>query len=150
MLTSVALTTYRKHNPLAIKLLTYIILCSSCITLLATGAQLYIDYKYEREAINKSIKQIEASSLASLENSLWEISPEQIQLQLEGIKKLRDVEYVSLDTPFNEHYYSGSPSESSVLQKHYPLIHKEGDKQYALGTLNIVISLSNLYQRLWD
>ncbi|NQZ32341.1 MAG: histidine kinase [Oceanospirillaceae bacterium] len=141
---------YKNENPLALKILTSIILCSSIITLLATGSQLYFDYKYERSAIDQQIKQIESSSLASLENSLWEISPEQIQLQLDGIKKLRDVEFVLLTTPFNERYSSGELSNASVLKKNYKLTHSDIDKEYLLGTLQLVITLDNLHHRLWD
>jgi len=150
MLIAKGLKTYKNNNPLAIKLLTYIILCSSFITLLSTGSQLYIDYTFERQAINDGIKQIESSSLATLENSLWEISPEQIQLQLDGLNKLRDIEYISLHTPFNEHYTSGALPDTSVLEKKYQLKHIEEGKTYQLGTLTVIISLNNLYQRLWD
>ena len=73
MSVSSRLADYRKHNPLAIKLLAAIILCSSVITVLATSAQLYSDYRYERSAIDQRIQQIESTSLASIENSLWEI-----------------------------------------------------------------------------
>ena len=101
MSVSSRLANYRKHNPLAIKLLAAIILCSSVITVLATSAQLYSDYRYERSAIDQRIQQIESTSLASIENSLWEISPAQIQLQLEGLNQISDVQYITLDTPFN-------------------------------------------------
>ena len=141
---------YKTENPLALKILTSIILCSSLITLLATGSQLYFDYTYERSAIDEQIKQIESSSLASLENSLWEISPEQIQLQLDGIKKLRDVEFVLLTTPFHERYSSGERSNASVLEKEYKLTYSDIDKEYLLGTLQLVITLDNLHHRLWD
>ncbi|MEH6443867.1 MAG: ATP-binding protein [Oceanospirillaceae bacterium] len=140
---------YKKQNPLAIKLLASIILCSSIVTLLATGSQLYFDYQYERKAIDEEVSQIESSSLASLENSLWEISPEQIQLQLEGMSKLRDIEFLSIDTPFKEHYSSGRLTSKSVIEKSYQLTHTQEDKNYHLGTLRIVISLENLHDRLW-
>lgn len=141
---------YKRNNPLALKILAAIILCSSVITLLATLTQLYFDYQYERTAINQEILQIESSSLASIENSLWEINPEQIQLQLDGIQKLRDVEFVSLSTPFNERYASGSRLSTAVLEKQYKLTHLSDDKEYFLGTLQIVVSLENLHLRLID
>jgi signal transduction histidine kinase len=150
MLIGNGLKSYKNNNPLAIKLLTYIVLCSSFITLLATGSQLYIDYTFEIKAIDDGIKQIENSSLATLENSLWEISPEQIQLQLDGLNKLRDIEYITLHTPFNEHYASGTLPNTSVLEKQYQLKHIEDGKAYQLGTLRVIISLDKLYQRLWD
>jgi len=150
MSASKRLANYRKHNPLAIKLLAAIILCSSVITVLATSGQLYFDYRYERSAIEQRIQQIESTSLASIENSLWEISPAQIQLQLDGLKQISDVQHITLDTPFNEHYSSGIAADSASLLKEYQLTHLENGKVYPLGKLRIVISLDNLYQRLWD
>jgi signal transduction histidine kinase len=143
-------SSYKKSNPLALKVLTSIIICSSLITLVATLSQLYFDYQFEKRDINAQIRQIESSSLASLENSLWEISPDQIQLQLDGIAKLRDIEHVSLITPYNEKYQSGIFRSQSIQKKEYQLKHLEADKEYALGTLHIVISLENLQQRLMD
>jgi len=143
-------TRYKKTNPLALTVLTAILVCSSLITLVATLSQLYFDYQFEKNDINAQIRQIESSSLASLENSLWDISPEQIQLQLDGIAKLRDIEHVSLNTPFNEQYQSGLRRSELVREKEYQLHHTDADKEYLLGTLRIVISLENLQQRLMD
>lgn len=142
--------TYRHQNPLAIKLLAAIVLCSSLITLVSTLAQLYSDYRYDRNAIEDQIAQIESTTLPSLANSLWEISPRQIQLQLEGILQLPDVEYVILETPFNERYSSGELPQGSVIKKDYPLFHTSDDTQFELGGLQLVISLDNIYSRLWD
>lgn len=141
---------FYQNNPLAIKLLASIILCSSLITLIATIGQLYLDYRYERTAINERIQQIESTSLPSLANSLWEISPKQVQLQLEGINQIPDVEFITLDTPYNEHYKSGKRPLSSILEKQYNITHTEDGKEYPLGVLKLIISLDHLYQRLWD
>ncbi len=150
MLNSGFFRRYAQQNPLAVKLLAAIIFCSSIITLLAASSQLYLDYQYERNAIDRGLKQIESSSLASIENSLWEINTEQIQLQLDGLNKLKDIEYLSIKAPFNEQYNSGEQTATSVLIKEYTLTHTENAKKYPLGTLRIVISLDDLYQRMWD
>ncbi|MDO6565152.1 histidine kinase, partial [Amphritea sp. 1_MG-2023] len=54
------------QKPLGVRLLTAILLYSSVITLVATGTQLWLDYRYERSAIEERLQQIEASSLNSL------------------------------------------------------------------------------------
>ena len=88
------LNQFRYQKPLGIRLLAAILLCSSAITLIATGTQLWLDYRYELSAIDERLQQIEASSLKSLSNSLWEISPDQIQVQLDGLHQLPDVRYL--------------------------------------------------------
>lgn len=146
-----SINNYRLQNPLGVKLLTAILICSSAITLLATVTQLYLDYKNELSTIEERIQQIEASSLDSLSSSLWEINPEQIQIQLDGLKQLPDVEFLELTTPFGEHFTSGSPPPGKrLVQRQYPLIHEEEARTYKLGNLELTISLEQVYQRLED
>ncbi|MCV6590016.1 MAG: ATP-binding protein [Marinobacterium sp.] len=144
------LIQYHRHKPLGIRLLAAILLCSSLMTLLATGTQLYLDYRYERSAIDERIRQIEASSLASLSNSLWEISPEQIQVQLNGLLQLPDVHYLEITTPFGELFAAGTePGQGKTLSRHYQLEHRSREgRLFQLGTLKLVISLEGIYQRL--
>ncbi len=146
------LIQYQRYKPLGLRLLAAILLCSSLMTLIATGIQLYLDYQYERSAINERINQIEASSLASLSNSLWEISPEQIQVQLNGLHQLPDVEYLEITTPFGELFAAGvPPAPGKALTRHYPLEHHTPEGQlFSLGTLKLMISLEGIYQRLAD
>jgi len=146
------LIQYQRYKPLGIRLLAAILLCSSLMTLIATGIQLYLDYQYERSAIDERINQIEASSLASLSNSLWEISPEQIQVQLNGLHQLPDLEYLEITTPFGELFAAGAPPElGKTLTRHYPLEHRTPEGQlFSLGTLKLVISMEGIYQRLAD
>ncbi|MEH6625390.1 MAG: ATP-binding protein [Motiliproteus sp.] len=146
-----SLNNYRLQNPLGVRLLTAILICSSAITLLATATQLYLDYKNELSTIDERIKQIEASSLDSLSSSLWEINPEQIQIQLDGLKQLPDVEFLELKTPFGEHFSSGSPPPGKrLVQRSYPLTHPEDGGNYDLGSFELTISLEQVYQRLAD
>lgn len=144
------LIQYHRHKPLGLRLLAAILLCSSLMTLLATGTQLYLDYQYERSAIDERIRQIEASSLASLTNSLWEISPEQIQVQLNGLHQLPDVHYLEITTPFGELFAAGSPpDEGKTLVRNYQLEHLSAEgKLFELGTLKLIVSLEGIYQRL--
>ncbi|WP_036230846.1 sensor histidine kinase, partial [Marinobacterium jannaschii] len=145
------LKLYRQHQPLGFRLLAAILLCSSLITLFATGLQLYLDYRYERSAIDERILQIETTTLNSLSTSLWAINPEQVQVQLSGIKQLPDVELVQLDTPHGEHYQLGVTADdgSARLERSYPLSHTtEQGRTYPLGTLRLVITLEEIIHRL--
>ncbi len=146
-----SLNAYRLHNPLGVRLLTAILLCSSAITLLATATQLWLDYRNELSAIDERIKQIEDSSLDSLAASLWEINPGQVRVQLEGLKQLPDVAHLELNTPFGEHFVAGTPpGQHGTVRRSYPLSHTEEERQYDLGTLQLTISLEHVYKRLRD
>lgn len=146
------LNLLRQQKRLGIRLLAAILLCSSLITLIATGLQLWLDYRYELSAIDERIEQIEKSSLKSLSNSLWEISPEQVQVQLEGLHQLPDVEFLQITSSYNDFYQAGKkPASGPVVERQYELSHQiDNGSTYNVGVLTLVISLEAVYQRLAD
>ncbi|MDO6562025.1 histidine kinase, partial [Amphritea sp. 1_MG-2023] len=137
------------QKPLGLRLLAAILLYSSVITLVATATQLWLDYRYERSAIEERLQQIEASSLNSLANSLWEISPTQIQVQLDGILQLPDVHYLALKTPFDDQYTAGhKPQVGAIVERHYPLNYTDSSNQAVkVGDLTLIVSLDEVYRR---
>lgn len=144
---------FRHQKPLGVRLLTAILLCSSIITLIATGTQLWLDYRYELSDIEERIRQIEASSLNSLSNSLWEISPAQIQVQLDGLHQLPDVRYLEISSQFGDYYFAGSQPQSvaNSVERTYALEHRsENGDLFQVGKLTLIISLDEVYQRLAD
>ncbi|MDI3324359.1 ATP-binding protein [Pontibacterium granulatum] len=146
------LNQFRYQKPLGIRLLAAILLCSSAITLIATGTQLWLDYRYELSAIDERLQQIEASSLNSLSNSLWEISPDQIQVQLDGLHQLPDVRYLEISSQYGDFYAAGSrPEKGPIVERHYDLQHRaDNGVIYDVGNLTLIISLDELYRRLAD
>ncbi|MBE9396793.1 histidine kinase [Pontibacterium sp. N1Y112] len=142
----------RYQKPLGIRLLAAILLCSSAITLIATGTQLWLDYRYELSAIDERLQQIEASSLNSLSNSLWEISPDQIQVQLDGLYQLPDIQYLEISSQYGDFYAAGKrPETGPIVERHYDLQHKAANSTvYEVGKLTLIISLDEVYRRLGD
>lgn len=142
----------RRQKPLGIRLLAAILLYSSAITLIATGTQLWLDYRYELSAIDERVQQIEASSLNSLANSLWEISPAQVQVQLDGLHQLPDVRYLEINSPFHDFYVAGSkPDSGPTVERHYRLEHpRPNNTPVLVGELTLIISLDEVYRRLAD
>lgn len=141
-----------RRNPLAVRLLTAILLYSSAITLIATGTQLWLDYRYERSAIDERLQQIEASSLNSLANSLWEISPTQIQVQLDGLLQLPDIRYLEIRSQFGNIYTAGKkPRVGATVERHFELNFSDTtNKAVKVGDLTLIVSLEEVYRRLAD
>ncbi|BBB29837.1 ATP-binding protein [Neptunomonas japonica] len=142
----------RHQKPLGMRLLAAILLYSSAITLIATGTQLWLDYRYELSAIDERLLQIEASSRNSLANSLWEISPAQIQVQLDGLLQLPDVRYLEINSSFNDFYVAGSkPTTGAIVERRYALEHHDADRgAISVGELTLILSLDEVYRRLAD
>src|SRR6056297_428369 len=81
-------------NSIARKLVLYLFLCSSVITLFGTSLQLYIEYERDIKSIEKSLSQIEASQIESLIQTLWVSNASFLKVQLDGLLKLPDIAYL--------------------------------------------------------
>ncbi|MEH6651720.1 MAG: ATP-binding protein [Motiliproteus sp.] len=142
---------YRRENPLAVRLLAYILLFSSVITLLSTALQVYLDYRNDLSVIDDRILQMETTSLDNLTSDVWLINGKQIQDQLNDLYQLPDMHYLQLDTQLDERFSAGNPPHpgTPLISRSYSLEHvtPEGER-YALGTLQIHISLERVYRHL--
>lgn len=135
------------------RLLFFIILGSSLVTLAATGLQLYTDYQRDVSNIRTRLHDIEGSYLGSINASLWNLDVQQLNLQLEGIHQLPDIEYVAVsENPENVsdplELRRGTPVTSNALTRRYPVTRHLPGGPRQIGTLTVQASLSEVYQRL--
>jgi len=138
----------KPQRRLGYKLLGYILLFSSFITLLATAIQLYLDYQNDVELIEERIEQIRVSQLQNLANNLWDYDLEQIRVQLEGIVQLPDMHYLEVRNDEEILVQSGELIQESLIQRVYPLIYEGDNKKVQLGTLKVVASKIGIYNRI--
>lgn len=144
-----------KNYGIARHLLFYIIIFSSCVTLLATSLQLYTDYQRDLDVINSRLNEIEGSYIGSISASLWNLDIKQLELQLEGIKHLPDINSVEIKErteQFTKPLYvvRGEKATRNIIVRNYPIIHRIAEEDREIGILTIQVSLNEVYQRLWD
>ncbi|MBF0551021.1 MAG: PAS domain S-box protein [Deltaproteobacteria bacterium] len=135
---------------IARKMLIYIFLFSSLVTLLAAGIQLYFDYRRDVFAIEDRMKQIKRSYLESITRSLWDTDFDLLKIQMEGILKLPDIQYVEITPGDHGPFRVGVPKSERIIRHQFPLVHIQGGARYSLGTLNVVSTLGGVYRRLMD
>lgn len=122
---------------------------SSVVTLLSTALQLSIEYKKDVSEIHLQLNEIRDGYSSSLVNSLWTTHNEDVQLQLDGIIKLPDMQYVEVDTDQNQLVASaGTDQKKWVIRQTYPLVYEYRGKQITLGHLHVVSTLEGVFQRL--
>lgn len=135
---------------LSIRLLTYILLCSSSLAIIITLVQLNWDFKQDVNKIESSIHQIESSFLQPIAASLWNLDEEQIKIQLEGIMQLSDMQYVSVHEVLGESEIPlielGSEQQQYDIENKFNLVYQNE----VIGTLFVAASLSKVYERLID
>ena len=81
---------------IARRLVLYLVLFSSAITLIITTFQLYRDYRRDLDLISTQLAMIEQVHLDSLANALWATAADELQLQLKGILHLPDMAYLAV------------------------------------------------------
>ncbi len=134
---------------IARKLIVYILLCSSLITLIFTSYQLYLDYHLGRERILDTLQQIEDSYLQAINRNVWTSNEKQLATQLEGILELHDMQYIRIEFEGNV-LETGQNIEGNTISRQIPLTYVFDNKEYELGTLFMSATLKNLYERLFS
>jgi signal transduction histidine kinase/ActR/RegA family two-component response regulator len=132
------------------RLIVYILLFSSVITLIGTGLQLYLDFDRDIKSIHTIFKQVESSYLQSIINSLWVSDDELLRIQLEGILRLPDMQLVEIRKGTEVLEGIGTPQSESILEQTIPLIYVYNGRDVHLGDLHVVASLKGVYARILD
>ncbi len=137
-------------SPIGKRLIIYIILFSSLITLVITAAQLYRDYNIDIEHIHEELEQIENVHLKSLSSALWTSNTKLLQTSIEGILKLRDMQYIEIRDERKIWARAGEVKGKNNIQKSYPMFYHHRNKDINIGTLTVNVSIDGVYQRLLD
>lgn len=140
---------------IAQRLLVFIILFSSLVTLIATILQLYLDYQRDVNAIEQQLDTIESSYLNSIGASLWNLDLAQLNLQLEGIMRLPDMRAVEvIETEENVEnplvLKLGEKGKRSTISRQFELTRYENGDSRVIGKIYVEATLKEVYARLVD
>ena len=138
-----------RRGTIANKILLYIILFSSCITVLITVYQLYVDFEDQRDMVDLRMPQIEQSYRDSLGNATWFFNAEQLESILAGMLQFEDVHFVSV------RINNGDTFELGVKRLNNGARIYESDVKHSVqgnvkhvGRLTIESNLDHVIQRL--
>lgn len=140
-----------KLTKLSRKILFYILLCSSTITLLLTSLEVFFEYKTEINGIDRQFKTIEVSYLPSLSENIWLYNIDGIHSQIKGIYNLSDIVYVSIRDELGvEVYFSDEQESQNSVVRSFPLELYRNSRTNKLGEIQIHATLDNIYAQLWN
>ncbi|PHV07813.1 hypothetical protein CSQ96_07925 [Janthinobacterium sp. BJB412] len=138
-------------NSLGRRFAVLILVFSSVVTLVSTVFQLAMEYRRDVDEVGLRLRQIDSSYADSLASSLWITSGRDLELQLQGILRLPDLQYVEVR---NEHGQvvarAGAPRAEGVLGRDFPLSYAHRGRLLRIGTVRAVASLDGARQRLRD
>ena len=138
------------QSPIGRRLIIYIVLFSSFITLFITAVQLYRDYNIDIEHIHDELEQIENVHLESLTSALWTSNTKLLQTSIEGILKIRDMQYIEIRDEQKVWARAGEIKGTNSIQRHFPMLYHHRNKDIKIGTLTVSVTLDGVYQRLLE
>ena len=138
------------RNRLALRHLFYVLACSTFITILTTGFQLYTDYTRDLSEIEETLDQVHSSYLPAIIASRYSLDDDQLAILLKGIEQLKDIVYVAVsgDDVSSVVASAGTFSPQPDIERSYPLYYHFLDKDIDLGVLRIQVSLDAVVSRL--
>jgi PAS domain S-box-containing protein len=140
----------KMRSAIAKRLIFYVILVSSFITLVITAIQLYKDYSRELKIIESGLKQVEDVHVESLTFSLWAVDIKNLKTQMKGILRLPNMEYLEITEGNKVWAAVGNHDSGNYIEQVYPLVYVSKGKPRKLGQLRVVASLEGVYDRLID
>ena len=129
----------RLKSKISRKLVLYIVLFSSVVTLILTAIQLRLDYNEGIDVIHQRIDQIEFTNLDSITRALWTIDYSSVQIQLDGLKRINDIVFVKI-TDANDKVISssGTINTSDIISENIVINQQYRGREILLGTLTVV------------
>lgn len=140
----------RSKSSVARQLILVTVLFSVFLTVSTVSFQLYRDYQTDVNSIHARIEQIRSTQLESLASSIWIYDEKLIQVQLDGLLKLQDIEYLAIATDGEYAWSAGKQVSDNVVSAEFPLMHTSVGRQMHAGTLLVVASLDGVYSRVLE
>ena len=144
-------------NSLGSRLLICVLAVSALFVLLQTLVQINNDYQVGLAEIDRRFEQIAIVYSENLSRSIWELDTVNIGAIIEGMMELPDViKIVVTETLVEQESRNGillaqmgQLPVGGYLQKSLPVILNNGGADVQVGTLEVSISLENLYKDLY-
>lgn len=135
---------------LARRLIIFILLFSSIVTVLGTSLQLYLDFNDDRDQVNLVVDQIEASHVKSVTNGMWFADNALINVRLQEILSQPFIQYLEIKANGEIVARAGYQQSKNIIAREFPLNHPFQGQEIDLGRLYVEASLDGVYLRLKD
>lgn len=140
------------RRSLGARLIFWMVVASTCLSILASGVQLFFSYQRDLSNTHKTFNLFEQSFHSSLTTALWEFNFRQIGVILDGLAANPDVVHVALTSTTGQSFERGKRStDPNMVVRSLSLdrIAPDGTKLH-LGELSVGITFSNAQKRLWS
>ncbi len=127
-----------------------IVLLSTLLATIATGIQLYFDFRIDAGVIRQNANQIATIHTIPLAEALWTYNSSLAITQLDALLALQGIEYLAIDENGVTRLSMGRGSTDDYETIEVPLNYISDGQVHLLGVLKIGASFDSVYQRLLD
>jgi signal transduction histidine kinase len=139
------------NSPLGKRLLFFILLASTLITLVIIAIQLLFEYKAEVSHIKNRLSLIQNSYIKPLTLSVWTYDTAQYEAQLNGILNIQDITYVVIiSKDGKKSIEKGVYQSENTLTQEFKLQSTIHNQNVDLGILVVGASLQRVYDDLYN
>jgi len=122
---------------------------TALMALLVTGLQIYLTYSSEMAELKSRLALIEKSYLPSINESLWNVDEQRLQVLLDGLKELPGIGEITLqDDIGNQWHRKSTDSSIEIASDNFKLQYHIGNDVYYLGELRVGLVADTIYQKL--
>lgn len=129
------------------RVLLYILVFSSLITLLATAWVLLGDYRRDISKIQENLDYIKGGYLESVAHSLWNMDQDQMTIQLGALLNYSEIHYVYIKDEAGFYIEQGRPNTASQTLVEELRLFKDGQ---ILGSLFLHVSYEGVVEEIKD
>ena len=137
-------------SSIAKKIIIYVILFSSLITLITTAVQLYSEYNRDIRSIDSRFNEIKEIHLNSLASRVWVADKLEINDQLSGLKNLPFMNYLEVREGDKILAQKGEKETERIVTESYPILYEYQGKNLNIGTLLVQASLKDVYDHIFE
>lgn len=131
------------------RLAAIILVFSVAVTLLFSALQLGVEYRRDVNEIAARLHQVRSSYADSLSSSVWTANPADLQLQLTGILRVPDLQYVEvLDEQGKILAHAGHSLGEEQLSDSFPLYFTQRKQPVYLGRVRVEANPAGAWRRL--
>ncbi len=143
-------TLHALNSRLAKRVLVYVILASTLVTVFTSGVQIYSEFRREINDVHKEIAQIENTQLSNITSRLWELDIDELKTSISSLLGLPSIHYIAVYEENKKLLSVGTDIQKNIIEKSFPLIHTLGNEKHYLGKLLVKASLDEAYQHIID
>ena len=135
-------------NSIGRRMTVYIIAFSSATMLVISAIQLVFEYRDLRRGLEQQLDSVSVY-VQSISESVWSYDDNQVQLALDGLKRLPHIERVSVVTIDSDHVWvAGNAAPANGLTRNFDLFVRKTEADQVIGTLTVVAGLDGLNQQI--